>query len=264
MEPRCCVVVCYWTGRAPRALFRLLRQMRDVPAGLPYDTVVVCNGGDERPLRLPPDLQSSRIRLVMRPNTGWNLGAWEAGWRHAADHDWFLFLQAECVIEHPGWLRRFVRRMESDPSIGLVGERLSWQNMTWEYAREATRVDLEEAGRSPASGLLEAIDDYRALLTQNGIDPGSHGTHLDTTILFSSRRVLEQIGGLPVLGDTYLQAVASEIGTSCRVVAAGYRLAQLADQPYFRIGHTQWIPRSAFAQLIERVRDKLDRLRGWR
>ena len=263
MASRCCVVICYWTGRAPRALYRLLRQMRDVPAGEPYDVVIVCNGGDQRPLRLPADLQSPHIELVMRPNAGWNLAAWDEGWRRARDHEYFLFLQAECVIRTAGWLARFVRRMESDSTLGLVGERLSWQNMTWEYAREATRLDLEDAGRSPTPGALEAIDAYRTLLTQHGIDPGTHGTHLDSIILFSSRRVLEQIGGLPVLGDSYLQAVASEIGASRRVVSAGYRIAQLADEPFFRISHTQWMPRSRFARLRERVQDKLDRVFGW-
>lgn len=50
---RTCVIVSYWNGRPARRLHRLLQQMRMIDAGSPFDLLVVCNGGDERPLSLP-------------------------------------------------------------------------------------------------------------------------------------------------------------------------------------------------------------------
>jgi hypothetical protein len=264
MKPRCCVVVCYWTGRHPRALFKLLRQMQAIPAGEPFDVLIVANGGDQRPFVLPAGFESLNIHVLNRANQGWNLGAWDAGWRHASGYEHYLFLQAECELKMTGWVARFARRMDIDPGIGLLGERLMWQNMTWAYVRDATEMDLKELGRPIPEGLLESIATYHRLLSEHGIDPGELGTHLVSVILFTKREVLERVDGILHLGDAYAEAVASEVGTSRRVANAGYRLSQIADEPFSRIGHPQWAKRSRLTLLLERVQGKLDRMSGWR
>ena len=86
-KPRTCVVVCYWTGHKPDDLHRLLGQMMKLDAGSPFDVVVVTNGGDIRPLTLPPRFAPLRLRLIDRENVGYNLGAWEQGWRESEGYD---------------------------------------------------------------------------------------------------------------------------------------------------------------------------------
>jgi hypothetical protein len=47
----------------------------------------------------------------MRENTGFNIGAWDYGWRHLPPYDYYLFLQDDCFIVRPLWLK--ARSVES-------------------------------------------------------------------------------------------------------------------------------------------------------
>ena len=254
---RTCVVICYWTGRAPRPLWQLLRSMQRHSAGAPYDVLIVCNGGDREPLRVPPAFRWPNLRVLDRENTGWNLGAWEAGWRASPGNEFFLFLQAECFIRRADWLRRFEHRLEQDGGVGMIGERLMWQQMSWNYVREATALDLAVNGAVPP-GVLESVARYQELLRARGIEPGVLGTHLVSIILFLRRALLERIGGFPLIGEDYLQAVACEIGLSKLVEAQGLRITQLSDAPFSFVGHSQW---TASAVRLQRLRDTLLRYR---
>lgn len=235
MKPTVCVVICYWIGRSPKPLLRLLAQMQKYPAGETYDVLIVCNGGDEKPLAVPTGFPDLRIEVINRKNEGWNLGAWQAGWKERPDYDYYLFLQAECFIKEQDWLRRYVHRFQTDDGIGLLGEHLMWNAMTWDYVRKCTELDL-----GAGSGIANTIDEYRANLLKAGIDPGDSGTHLVSIILFTSRKVLEQVNGFPLMGETYIQAVSCEIGFSKQIQNKGYRVAQLTDTAFWKIGHRQW------------------------
>jgi hypothetical protein len=213
--------------------------MAKFDAGAGYDVLIVCNGGDRDPLVLPTGLATSGVRVLNRENTGWNLGAWEAGWRASPGYRYFLFLQAECFVKRRGWIHRFEHRIETDAGIGMLGERLMWQQMSWDYVREATALDLGERGPVP-EGVLESIATYQDLLRRKGMEPGLSGAHLVSIILFIRRDLLERIGGIPLFGEEYLEAVAGEIGLSKAVEACGLRISQLSDTAFSFIGHSQW------------------------
>lgn len=260
MSARCCVIICYWVGRSPAPLYSLLRQMERVPAGAEFDVLVVCNGGDTSPLRLPPLFDGEKYRVLNRANSGWNLGAWQAGWKAQPDYDYYLFLQAECFIKKPNWLGRFLFRFSLDSGIGLLGERLMWQGMTWEYVREATAIDIPEAvTQSPE--ILDSLREYQAALRAHDIDPGRFGTHLVSVVLFTSLEILKKTDGFIFLGDKYSEAVSTEIGFSRKVENLGYRIAQLTDDSFGHIGHTQWTDMGVLFRLTERLRERLYRLR---
>lgn len=251
-KPKTCVVVSYWTGRPDRALHRLLRQMSKVDAGCPHDLVIVCNGGDLKPLTLPAEFESSRARVFDRENTGWNLGAWDHGWRVAGDYEYFLFLQDDCLLKRPNWVYDFEFRADNDPGIGLLGEEIMWDRMTWPYIRKATDRDL---GRRawPESEPIHPLDTYQKLLEERGVPLGEVGTHLPSIILFSPRAVLEEVGGFPLIGSKYLEAVACEIGISRLIESKGYRISKVKDDSFHLIGHPQWTRR---ARVREAVRIK--------
>jgi hypothetical protein len=234
-----CVVVSTWTGQPAKRLYKLLDQMTRIDAGSPFDLVVVCNGGDERPLLLPSRFDALRPRVLNRENSGYNLGAWDHGWRNSGGHETYLFLQDECFLKRPGWIREFELRMSGDAGIGLLGEAIMWDEMSWPYIRAATDRDL---GRRawPEVEPDHPLDTYQALLARRGIDKGVVGTHLPSVILFTSRTVLEDVGGFPILGRSYREAVASEIAISRLIASHGYRVAKLKDTSFTLIGHRQW------------------------
>ncbi|MFM1871459.1 MAG: hypothetical protein RL398_881 [Planctomycetota bacterium] len=255
---RTCVVVCYWTARSQAPLLALLRQLFAVPAGAPFEVLVVCNGGDVQPLRLPADLVARGVVVLPRENRGWNLGAWEHGWRAKPECRRFLFLQAECRILGKDWLRRYQQRLDADSGVGLVGEVMMWAGLTWEQAEANTRRDLgDEVVRN--GGAESSFERQRRGLQAAGIEPGTLCEHLVCLVLYADRQTLQAAGGFRYFGDTYEEAIRSEIGMSRAVASMGLRLVTLGERPFAAIGHPQW---TAAGRLRARVVRVLRGLKG--
>ena len=232
-KPRTCVVICHWAGEPARHLYRLLTQLQRTNSGSSFDTLIVCNGGVEEPLVLPARFNGLKARIINRRNEGYNLAAWECGWRAAGEYEFFLFLQDQCVVRKNNWLRDFEFRLSNDPGTGLLGEQLAWDRMSWDYIRKSTERDLGEV-------IARQIDIYKELLTKANIPLGDNGTHLKSIILFTSRNILQEIDGFPYIGPSYREAVASEIGFSRLIESRHYRIATVRGGNYELIGHLQW------------------------
>lgn len=230
------VIISYWTGHAPGRLYRLLSQLYRHDARLPFSVTVVCNGGDKNPLVLPRRYTKRGVKVLNRANSGYNIGAWEHGWRNDHGSKYFLFLQDECYIVKRGWLKAFVDKIQASPEIGLLGESINWKR-SWEEQRTnpIAAKCLNRDGEEP----FNSIDFLRDFLIRQGIPPGETAEHLQSLILFSSRKVLQAIDGFPCR-DIYAEAVGAEIGISKKVVAQGYKIAMVGDKPYSYIGHRQW------------------------
>ena len=256
INPKTCVVVSYWAARANKFLYRLLRQMmkEKFDPGCAFDLVVICNGGDLQPLKLPAEFSLLRPRVYNRENTGWNLGAWDHGWRVAGDYEYFLFLQDDCYLKRRNWVLDFQFRAENDVGIGLLGETTMWDNETWPFIRMSTDRDLGRAAW-PDDEPVHPLDAYQELLKRRGIQPGEVGTHLPSLILYCSRKVLEEVGGFPLMGSTYRQAVCCEIGFSRIIAQRGYRISKVRNDSFFLIGHPQWTAKARSRELLKnRVR----------
>jgi hypothetical protein len=232
--------------------------MLKVDAGCPFDVVVVCNGGDLRPLSLPESFKALRIQIFNRENTGWNLGAWEFGWRNAGGYQYYLFLQDDCYLKSAGWIVDFEFRIEHDSGIGLLGEEIMWDQMTWPFIRKATDRDLGPRAW-PENEPIHPLDTYQELLIKRGVPPGEVGTHLPSLILFTSHKILDEVGGFPLIGASYREAVACEIGISRIIASKGYRIGRVKGEgSSFRlIGHAEWTKRHRFWM---RTRHSLKRL----
>jgi hypothetical protein len=236
-EAKTCVVVSYWIGHSLKSLLSLLAQMMRVDAGTNFDLIIVCNGGDRQPLVLPSKFDRLRPRIFNRENQGYNIGAWEYGWRISEGYRYYLFLQEECFLKAKGWVSEFEYRMSVDRGVGLLGEAIMWDRMSWQYIREATDRDL---GLDWFAGEpVHPLDAYQAFLNLRGIPLGEVGSHLQSLVLFTSGQVLSEINGFPT-GISYREAVACEIGISRLVEAKGYRISKIKDHPYALIGHRQW------------------------
>lgn len=234
--PRTLVVVSYYDARPRRDLDALLGELATVPAGAPFETLVVVNQTQAQPTVVDTALPG--LRVLHRENRGFNIGAWDHGFRSAPDHDRYLFLQDECRLTRPGWLLPFLLRL-ARPEVGLVGERLNpawqapWSELERRFAGHTLadhRVDGAPAERLPA---------YRAFWRRHGIDPGECGDHLQTLVLATRGDVLTRIGGFPS-GADYGEAIAAEIGISKRVQMLGLSVEEVGPRPFTWITHPQW------------------------
>jgi hypothetical protein len=232
------VVVSHYNAWPTDQLVGLLDGMREVPSGWPFSALVVVNRAAPRRLVLPA--RHGDVAVVERENTGYNIGAWDAGWRARPTFGAYLFLQEECRVVRPDWAGAFVRAL--GPGVGLVGECLApdW-DAPWVQLEAALRgvtlpdhvIDGAPADRVPC---------YRHFLRSRGIPPGDRGDHLQSLVLFARRGVLEAIGGFPV-GRNYGEAIAAEIGISKAVQALGLKIREVGPGPFTYIEHPQWLHR---------------------
>lgn len=239
MKDRIAVVVCHYNARSDESLIKLLDQIREVPAGCEFQVRVVVNLGVPKRLLLPH--RHRDIQILYRENTGYNIGAWDYGWRQSPIFSGYLFLQEECRLVRPDWGVGFVRRA-AEPGIGLVGECLSpdWDASWDELARRTAHDRFREqlVNGQPA----ERVPCYLDFFRRKGIDPGRGGDHLQSLILFTRRETLEAIDGFPI-GENFGEAVAAEIGISKKVQALGLAICQVGPVPFFFIEHEQWLHR---------------------
>lgn len=232
------VVVSYYAGRPIQPLIQLLDSMTKFPAGANYSVRVIVNRDGEEPITLPERHRS--VEVQYRLNAGYNIGAWEAGWRAAPPHDAYLFVQDECRVIRADWVGAFLHAQQA--GVGLVGECESpdW-DAPWDVL--ATRFRGQVFKEHSIDGQpAERVDCYLDFFRRQGIPPGSRGDHLQSLVLFATRANLELVGGFPQ-GRDYGEAIAAEIGMSKKTQAAGLRLACVGPKPFHFIEHPQWLHR---------------------
>jgi len=251
------VVISHYDRRPVEPLIDLIESMQQHASGAAHQCVVMTNKTHASTL---PACVTSRIDAhAHRPNLGMNIGAWDAAWRRWQDRPSYLFLQDDCVIARPGWLRAVLERLE-DPAVGLVGEsmNMAWAK-PWQALREAQGRDVlpeHTLHGQPAN----RVDVYLAAMQRYGIDPGTTGRHLRSLVWGVRGNELRRLDGFPQ-GSDYGTCIAAEIGTSRAVEALGLELAEIGPTPFHYIRHRDWnqdAPGGAWthrpAQLLERDR----------
>src|SRR6266852_2661705 len=116
------VVISHYNARQEDDLLALLDSIDSVPPGWPFQIRIVVNQETPTPLTLPR--RPSVMDVHYRPNTGYDIGAWDFGWRVSPEYPAYLFMQEECQVVREGWLKAFVDKA-SNPAVGLVGKRLT-------------------------------------------------------------------------------------------------------------------------------------------
>jgi len=233
------VVISHWDGRPQSDLIELLDQLAREPAGAPFRVRVVVNRSGGERLRMPERHES--VEVLERENVGFNLGAWEHGFRIAPRFETYLFLQDECRVRRERWLAPFRKRL-ADPEVGLLGERLNppW-NRPWEQIEQRFRGHMLKdhfVDGTPA----ERLAAYRDFFRRHQVPLGEKGDHLQSLVLAARREVLERAGGF-LVGRDYGEAIAAEIAISKRVQALGLRIDEVGPEPFFCFDHPQWSAR---------------------
>jgi hypothetical protein len=219
------VIVSYYAGRSLEPLVRLLDSMNTFPAGCAFAVRVVVNRNGEETIALPD--RHGGVEILYRSNSGYNIAAWEFGWRASPTTEAYLFLQDDCRVVQSNWIVAFLGL--ANAGVGLVGECLSpdW-DATW--ADLVTRYRGHMLPEHTLDGQpAERVECYFDYFRRHGIAPGSRGDHLQSLVLFARRAVLEAIG--------------AEIGVSKRVQAQGLAIAEVGPEPFFYIEHPQWLHR---------------------
>jgi hypothetical protein len=235
------VIISFWCERSIKPLLHLLKQLQRIESGCLFDIVVVCNANSLGNIPDLPQLDSQKVKYLIRENTGFNIGAWDYGWRHLPPYDYYLFLQDDCFIVRPLWLKAFVDRFCQSPQIGFLGESLNWE-CTWE---ELVRSSYNQINRDHLLNgePVKRVDFYRHFLEEHKIPEGETAEHLQSIIIFTSRSILEKIDGF-ILGKNYGEAIASEIAISKKVQGLGYQIQTVnPDSCYHYIAHPQWFRR---------------------
>ncbi len=230
------VVVSFYDARPRQDLDALLQDLATVPAEAPFDVLVVVNQTQPTATAIASPLPN--LRVLHRPNTGYNIGAWDHGYRAAPGYSNYLFLQDECRLRRPGWLRPFVRRLLR-PEVGLVGERMNpaWAASWAEIARKFAGHTLE--GHQVLGAPADRLPTYRHFWARHGIALGERGDHLQTLVLAARGEVLARTDGF-LLGGDYGEAIAAEIAISKRVQALGLLVEEIGPRPFTWITHAQW------------------------
>ncbi len=220
MQVDTCVVVSFYDERPSEELVRLLRQLRDTDAGAEFTPCVVVNSERLLNLQLPADLSSTRI--LYRKNSGFNIGAWNHGWKENPGFSYYIFLQDECDIVKAGWLSRYKRLLSRD-RVGLVGESLllrpSWSWIKREWPK--------------------AYSECVTLGKIHNIELGVSSSHVQTLALGASAACLEATSGF-LMADNKVGAIATEIMFSRNCLSRGFKISQSAWRPFEFFSHSQW------------------------
>lgn len=235
------VVVSHYDARPVEPLLQLLDSLADTRAGYPYEVRVVVNHDSWRPCVLPA--RHREIVVVHRENSGFNIGAWEQGWRLDPPRDAYLFLQDECLVARENWLLPYVEKA-NQPAIGLIGERipptwdLPWEHLQWQFGKKIL------PGHEVGGQQVDRLTCYRDFWRRHGIPPAATGAHVQSLVMFARREVLARIGGFPQ-GQNYGEAIAAEIGVSFLVRALGLEICEVGPDPFTCFTHPQWQGRAA-------------------
>ncbi len=224
------VVISTWIGNPPDYLLRLIDSMEQYPSGYSYDLFICANGLE---YQLPENIKEHFVKVFVRENIGFNLGAWDYAWRNLPGYDHFLFLQDDCFIRQRNWLKCYVDYYNTTQHVGLVGEH---SNKSWAHPWAAMMTNSQ--GEFTAKKATRAQQFYAAL-KYYGIDPGEYATHITTVVQFVSRKVLEAVNGYQI-AEEYNLAIAAEIGFSKKVESIGCSIHQISRYRHQLIGHPQW------------------------
>lgn len=224
------VVISHYAGRQLDCLRDLISQV----SVLTKNILIVIN--DDKKLEEHKDFYNG-FPVIIRPNIGMNIGAWNAAFEHYPDYMFYIFLQDECLLVRPDFLDAY-RRELSLSGVGMTGESINykwdlpWQRMLVSPLNYLTTI-FSHGKR------LTRVEYYLSLLSAWKIHPGSTGKHLRALVWGFNQSALRQLNGFP-LGESKEECIASEIAVSKKIEALGLQVTQISDIPFFYFKHQEW------------------------
>jgi hypothetical protein len=231
------VVISYFDKRPLKHLNFLLETLKKFDAGCSFDICIVINRTNSSKIAFEGELKD--IKILERPNVGMNIGAWDHAWRVFNNYKHYLFLQDECYIVRKNWLTAFKKKINSDKSIGMLGESF---NYSWAQSWDKLRImnaNIYMPEHQIHSKKVNRVDVYIDFMRRNKISPQKDGGHLRSLVWFISLDTLKKIDGFP-LGIDYGQCIGSEISVSKKIESIGLKVVQLKKTAFYYIRHIEW------------------------
>jgi len=214
------VIISYYDARPIDNLKCLVSQLlRDPSDG--YDICVVVNA-------TKPDTDAFLIKhagftVIRRENIGFNIGAWDHGWKAIPGYEYYIFLQDECIVRRDDWLASYKAIFKKYNNKLLMGESKmywdSWSALRKKYAPIAVEC--------------------RRLAAVYGVAPGRTPTHIQSLVFAAPAETLNKLGGF-FFAEDKVEAMATEILISRHAVSKGIPIVQSAWRPFTYFGHEQW------------------------
>lgn len=176
-------------------------------------------------------------RALIRPNTGMNIGAWNASFLKNRDYDFYLFLQDECQILDNIFIKKYIDEL-SKKDVGMTGESVNykWAN-SWSNIAHSTLN--YKVGYNVNKTPIFRVQFYLNLMKKWNIDPGISGIHLRALVWGFTKEVLNLVSPFP-LGIKKEECIAAEIAVSKKVESLGFKVTQISEQPFKYISHFEW------------------------
>lgn len=176
-------------------------------------------------------------KALIRPNTGMNIGAWNAAFLNNRNHNFYLFLQDECQILDSTFINQYINEL-SKKDVGMTGESINykWAN-SWNYM-EKSALNYK-VGYNTNKIPLFRVQHYLNLLKKWNIDGGQSGLHLRSLVWGFKKETLEKVIPFPI-GMTKEECIAAEIGVSKKIENLGYKVTQINEKPFKLISHIEW------------------------
>ena len=177
------------------------------------------------------------VQTLTRPNTGMNIGSWNAAYLNNKDYDFYLFLQDECKILEKSFIACYINEL-SKKEVGMTGESINnkWDNK-WNFLANS-RINYL-VGYDIHKKPVYRVQYYFSLLKTWLIEPGENGRHLRSLIWGFKNETLNKISSFPI-GKTKEECIVSEIAVSKKVEQIGLKVTQVHKKPFKYISHIEW------------------------
>ncbi len=177
------------------------------------------------------------INTLIRPNTGMNIGSWDASYTHNQNFDFYIFLQDECVIMNDDFITKYIFEL-SKFNVGMTGESINYKwDKEW---RNIAKSNLNYVvGYDNFKRPVYRVQYYLSLMKRWGIEYGNNGLHLRSLIWGFKREILQKILPFPI-GKTKEECIAAEIAVSKKVERLGFKITQIDKNPFNNISHIEW------------------------
>ena len=176
-------------------------------------------------------------KTLIRPNTGMNIGAWNASFLKNRTYDFYIFLQDECQILDSTFIDKYIDEL-SKKDVGMTGESVNYKwAKSWVYlAKSALNYKV---GYNINKIPVFRVQYYFNLLKKWKIDPGQNGIHLRSLVWGFKKETLDKISPFPI-GITKEECIAAEIGVSKKIEQLNYKVTQVSTKPFKHISHIEW------------------------
>jgi len=177
------------------------------------------------------------VQTLTRPNTGMNIGSWNAAYLNNKDYDFYLFLQDECKILEKSFIACYINEL-SKKEVGMTGESINnkWDNK-WDFLANS-RINYV-VGYDMHKKPVYRVQYYFNLLNTWLIQPGENGRHLRSLIWGFKKETLNKISSFPI-GKTKEECIVAEIAVSKKVEQIGLKVTQVHKKPFKYISHIEW------------------------